>query len=717
MSSVNPFLKEPEEYSRDFDILANYQRTSVQHLIATHGATQEEAVAFLIENMDVNDPEMRVFRRLPEGDRHKRKVTFLKYISWVIENEHTLAPNLIAYANSDLCESTLANYVLGKLNKRTAIKKTGQEAEMRGDMDIADFCQLDQANCKFFNNSISGATGSPHNALYYVTEHTTLTSTCRSCTSFANAVNEKLLSSNRHYYTEEVCLQNIADVTSRAPYELIQSTMLKYNLAFPTADYAAEICVKNLKKYVISLNDYKLVRKAINGLTPIQLAAFVYIGDMNALRELNDEPIRKFYKDFMYRPIEGVDEPDKWVKSAMDDTRALAGVLNADYLTGRSVKQLKEDDPQMYSVYAAHLKSLSEVFIRHQDLIHAFLCTQIMPANLHSVPTIRRETVVASDTDSSIFTTQNFVEWFTGSMDFTDTGINVSAVTAFICSQATANAMLQLSTSLGVRKDQIYRLNMKSEFDMRVFITTTRTKHYMALIKAKEGNVFKKTKLDVKGVALKSSKLPKEVRDASDAWYRELMERIMGNIRLTPQQVMSLPAYVEHTILDRLESGDPTFYRNAKVKPKDGYANPMSSDYLYYEMWNDVFAQDLGEIDAPPMFGKKVSVKLDKNNMDAWLETLPAPMAARFREWVLKTGKVKYAQIIVPTNACKDGKIPEIFRSIVDRPKLLQGLTEQFYILLECFGISISNDKMTTFCSDHMTKQEAIDNLVIDVKF
>lgn len=713
----NPFLKEPDAYERDFGILANYQRTAIQHIMKAHGASQEEAMDFLIKNLDVKDPEMRVFRRDPEQDRHKRKVTFLKYIDWVMDNKHTLAPNLIAYANSELCESTLANYVLGKLNKRTAIKKTGQEAEMRGDMDLADFCQLDQANCKFFNNSISGATGSPHNSLYYVTEHTTLTSTCRSCTSFANAVNEKLLSSNRHYYTEEVCLQNIADVTSRAPMELIKAVMLKYNLKYPDADYAFKICKDNLEKYELSTDGYRLVRQSINGLTPIELAAFCYVGDLNALRDLNDETVRKFYKEFMYRPIEPVQDPDKWVKSAMDDTRALAGVLNADYLTGRSVKQLKEEDPEMYGVYAAHLKSLSEVFVRYQDFTYAFICTSIMPANLYNVPTIRRQTVVASDTDSSIFTTENFVEWFTGTIDFTDTGINVSAITAFICSQSTANAMLQLSTNLGVRKDQIYRINMKSEFDMRVFITTTRTKHYMALIKAKEGNVFKKTKLDVKGVALKSSKLPKEIREASDSWYRELMERINNNVRLTPQQVMSLPAYVEHTILERLESGDPTFYRNAKIKPKDGYANPMSSDYLYYELWNDVFAQDLGTIEAPPVFGKKVSVNLTKNNMEDWLATLPAPMAVRFREWVLKTGKMNYKQIIVPVDACVDGKIPEIFRPIIDRNKLLQGLTEQFYIMLECFGISISNDKNTTFCSDHMTKQDAIDNMIVDVSF
>ncbi|MFO6295533.1 family B DNA polymerase, partial [Pseudomonas aeruginosa] len=68
---------------------------------------------------------------------------------------------------------------------------------------------------------------------------------------------------------------------------------------------------------------------------------------------------------------------------------------------------------------------------------------------------------------------------------------------------------------------------MKNEFYFAVLALTTRSKHYFASQDAQEGVMFNESRMEIKGVGLRDSKVPKKINSRA----KKLMEDIIKTVK------------------------------------------------------------------------------------------------------------------------------------------------------------------------------------------
>src|SRR5690606_29503284 len=127
---------------------------------------------------------------------------------------------------------------------------------------------------------------------------------------------------------------------------------------------------------------------------------------------------------------------------------------------------------------------------KYKTLIKALWVTDNMPQSIAVFPSIIRRVAVISDTDSTIFTVESWVTWFTNSWEDTPKANAVAAAVVYISSQSVIHLLAMMSANLGIETKNIHKLQMKNEYMFPVFVTTSRAKHYFAYQSAKEGNVY-----------------------------------------------------------------------------------------------------------------------------------------------------------------------------------------------------------------------------------
>jgi hypothetical protein len=723
MSFVNPFFyPDIKDYKRDFDVLRHYRETVANHISKLKDWDYAESLKLVNVMMNrmfpVKSPEMHVLKRKIRHDRNKAKLDFLTYINWIAENKHILTPNLICYANPELEVSFIAGFINENLALRKSVKKAGQRAEMEGNKEYADFCNLLQANYKIRNNSISGATSSAHNPLYYTSAHTALTSFCRAMTSTANSINERMLASNRHYYTPDIALANISYITYNADLELIASAMANHGIAAPSKEYVIRMTLDNCHKYWRSESQDARIIKVINSLSPYELAAFAYCNDLHGLQETNPKFLFKFYSDLLMFPTNGVDNTDELLGSCDDDLKVLVGTLCSSFMRGKTWDDVKKEMPDIYRRVGARILHVQKVFTHYADVIKAFYTTNIMPQNLHQLPGMVRAAVVASDTDSSIFSCQRQVYWFTGSYKTDDLSIPLTGITTYIVSQNIAHNLALLCAQIGVEEKQLFRPTMKTEYQFNVFAVTPKTKHYMATMEVKEGNVYAKTKYEIKGVNLKNSKLPPEVREILEGYQKGILNLVKDNADLSPHMIFAVTAYVEHRIKEELRSNSAVWYKAQQIKTEVAYAN--KSVFRFVPFWNEVFGPKYGYIEQVPVPCIEVPVDLDKPaKVNEWIESLPGDMIARAKKAVndpvygFKTG---ITRIMVPMELIVDKKLPVEIHNVIAERKILAAMMAPFYLTMMTCGLYVLDDKLNVLASDLFTKEEAEKHLWLDIK-
>ncbi|MFO5890599.1 family B DNA polymerase, partial [Klebsiella pneumoniae] len=80
---------------------------------------------------------------------------------------------------------------------------------------------------------------------------------------------------------------------------------------------------------------------------------------------------------------------------------------------------------------------------------------------------------------------------------------------------------------MGVSKDKLCLFAMKNEFYFAVLALTTRSKHYFASQDAQEGVMFNESRMEIKGVGLRDSKVPKKINSRA----KKLMEDIIKTVK------------------------------------------------------------------------------------------------------------------------------------------------------------------------------------------
>ncbi len=740
----SPFLyPEDADYKRDFAIFGRYIKDAAFLLHKQTGYDLDYCTDWVRKSInkggkhEAKNPKAFILNSENNGNRKRQVTTVTEYIANIVKNNKIVAPSMTVYSHPKQKKSLLAEFILHKLDMRKKAKKEMflaekqmneanrlvKEATANNDQTMASqqaivaatmstekaYFNCLQTSAKIAANSLSGTFGFAGTVLFNKTAHSSLTSICRCAASNANANNERFLSGNRHYWSLEVTLNNIVNILTTVDCNRVREVVERYGLVYPTVEQVVE-AVRGCTDYYWSKSSPALFQKVvdfIHTLTPEERAGYLYNQDAYHVMKCNDHFFRVLVKKMITIPDELPDDPDHWMKLMDEDILMFASRLCSPFMSGKSVKDLenayKEGKNKDYLRFVAVVKNVLVNLQDYADFIQTFWATSNPPMSLAMIPTMMRRCAVLSDTDSTIFTTQDWTTWYQGKLDFTYESESVSALMVYFTSCMTTHLLAMHSAQMGVDREQLYTLAMKSEFANPLLGLTTRGKHYYSYVSAKEGNVYSEYVLDIKGVGLRNSKLPPNIRESSDNFIRHVMDTIMKGEKLSVHEVLTRVADEEREIIRSIHAGEPTYLSVAKINTADAYKQKeLNSTYQLYGLWEQVFAPKYGHAPLPPF--DCVAVNIDANNksdMAAWLDNSgDEQFAQRFRNWLAATGKDKITRILLPTEILRVHGLPKEIINALDLRKVLMNLMDAHYLILESLGVFIRNQRISHLVSD-----------------
>lgn len=704
----NPFVLSKELYNRDLNLVEQYLDQVGAYLSKMTGKSLVECKNYIRGKLkpggqfEFKDPELTHTLRQDNGDREKTATGLLEYLNNAIKEKNLIAPTLTTYITFDRKPSLLVGFIDNNVKLRGAAKKKMFAAEMDGNTLVYVIQKTIQGNKKTSNNSLSGAHVSAGTPLFNKTAHSTMTSTCRNTSGYGNANNEKFLSGNRHYYSYHVVRNNISSIIRNVDYDLIEQVIKKYNLVEPSIEQTMECIDYSARLYWRSSRRQARLRRYVSKLTGLERAAFVYVGDLYHLMKFNDDFVRGFLTELSARVPNTEIDPNLVMKETPEEYHHLATQICPDEMKGKKIKDVM--GTEIFPILAGTVNNIDNTIEKYKDMIEAFWVTPNVPSSVAYFPSSIRRAALVSDTDSTIFTVQDWVKWYCGKITFSNAAMAVSASVIFLTSQTITHVLARMSGNFGVETKRIHQIAMKNEFKFDVFIVTQVAKHYFALIGCQEGNLFAKYKDEIKGVHLKSSNAPKRVM----AQAKEMMLRIMNTVleekTISIMDLIKEVADLERSIVESIKLGKSEFLRMGQIKPAMSYTKEEAdSPYNQYLLWNEVFGPKYGYTPAPPYTSLKVSTTINSpRDMADWITSIvDKELADRLVAWLKKYNKNKFGTFLLPDQIISSIGIPEEIFQVIDTRKIVADTTGVFYVIIEALGQFIRDDKKTRLFFDN----------------
>jgi len=718
----NSFLKPANHYSRDLDVLGNYRNDMALYLSKRTGKPLEQCQAWVQQvtsaggRLEIKDPEVLHLARNKSGDREQKVLTYTEYLNNIKDRKLLFSPAMTVYENPNRRESLLSIYVTGNIEGRAKVKAEAFDAQMAGNHVVADIKENEQSTYKIANNSISGGQASASTIFYNKSAHSSLTSTCRVATSYGNSNNEKFLAGNRHYWAPDVVLANITSIIGHVDYNMIGKAVQTYNLHIPTVDEVMEVILYSTHHYWRNKGKEGEIRKLVEGLEPLERVAFVYVGDMWHLGKYNTGFVRTFLQVLSSKTAGqtlAYEDAKVYVKGMDNDLKAYVSLICAQELAGRTLKKLQEsaDKGEAEAIHGMRVmgefaKKTIETLEQFALLIEAFWVTDNVPASVARIRNSVRHVAITSDTDSTIFTVENWVEWYQGKVDFSDEAFAINYTMVYLASQSIIHVLAKLSTILGVIPEKLNVLAMKNEFAFSVFGLTSMAKHYFAYKAAREGNVFKHLEEEIKGVYLKDSNCPPEIMAVVTETIKEVMDTVIADKQISMVDLYRKIAAIEFDIIESVIKGRSRYLARASVKSANSYTNPHQSPYQHYVYWQDIFAPEYGDAPEAPYAAIKVSLDLpNKTAIAEWIASIENPeVAAKVAKYF--ANKPGMTTLLLPKDNVERHGLPKEVVQAMNIRKLVYSTVRPFYLILEALGIFLVNGNNTKLVSDFVREWE-----------
>lgn len=715
VQSINPFVKEPAYYTRNMDIVDGYAKAAAHYC---HAKYPQYSLDYCLEynkqqikaggTNELKDPKVMFISQRKRGKREKEGGTFLGLLDEVINDKNLiLSPSMIAYERPEVVKSLLSEFQFRNVKKRKEYKNLKFEYENAGNVTLQTFYDILQSSVKELNNSLSGAGVSKFNAIYCKSSHLSLTSGCRTATSYANASNERFIAGNRHYHKPNVVFQELSNALVYGPHKEIASAVAKYNMKYPSVDDVMECILKSSRKYWIDEYQEDVIRDYVESMHDDARAAFVYTGDSYHIEKLNPLLVVDIIEEFVdtartFTPDEHITE-DHLSKLDGDKTITLA-LLNSHLMAGKKVSELRKKHPEEYKQINTSAVHFDMVINKHEDFIDAFWRPRYLISSIGKFRSIIREAVLTSDTDSTIFTCMYWTNKVTGDLDFSKRSYNVGYVMVYFSSQLVSNALSLLCANLGVGVEQLPMLQMKNEYYFPIYALTNISKHYMALRSAQEGVIKKQMELEMKGVHLISSKASIQFMvDFQEYVEHHILGNLVKDVKLGWHDYMDRPIRQELEIRKNIRMGGVDFYSREQIKnPKDYKQGEDNSNYFQYLMWRECFAEKYGDVENPPLFAMKIPVDLSKKRkLKAWLDNMEdRALAMRLINFLEEKGKDNFTSILIPLQIITHLGLPVELRPIIDETRAVAQIMSPYYVALQSLGYYVGNSKNTRLLTD-----------------
>lgn len=711
LPTLNPFIRPVETYVRDLEIHDTAVKDYALYLSAMTGDPIEQCIAFVREEFKqggefaLDDPKTLILNKNSVGDREKKVVTFNQFLNRVKKQELLLSPSMTVYLPETVRASTHAKYIKVNVDNRKATKS--EQMRLEGENTPEAFEQAavkkgEQENYKGNNNSYSGATVSAATVLCLKSTHSSLTSTCRTATTYANANNEKFIMGNRHYYNPEITKSNLLSIARGTDLKLLEECMTTFNIHYPTADDVIEMVLYSTKHYWQNPSYTKQIHKLVSGFTPIQRAAVMYVGDLYHLYKHNNDLVKGFLFELsqLGKPEQVITEAE--FKQYDGDMALLSKFICYDLVKGRNDDKLREENPEVFDTIYATGRNISEVLNKYQLIVNALFMTTNVPSSVHAFPSAYRRAAVISDTDSTMFTLQYWVEEFFGKITFTPEAKRLVFSLVFLVSEVVAHILALQSANMGVIKTKLRQLAMKNEYYFAVLSLTTRSKHYYASQDAVEGVMFQKARMEVKGVGLRDSKVPPQINRAA----KKLMEEIINSIKeekpLVMKSILTRIANLERNIYKSIYDGKAEFLTTGKCKKVEAYKSEDNATFAKHLFWDEVMSPSFGKIAAPPYSFVKISVTVDnRTRFNEWVDGIEDKgLATRLKTWAMVNNKTGITNFHVPMEVVENMGIPEVITRVADVRAVISNTMGAFYLMLESLNVFLSDKDNTRLISD-----------------
>lgn len=701
------FRHDSTDYQIGEEIHETYIRDTSYYLHKMTDKPIESCIEFVKSNamsdgpLGFKNPTVTCIARDENNDKFIKKTKLSNYFKECHSKNYILMPSLTAYASPEEEESVLSRYTQEKINARDLEKKEAKKAESEERWADATWWMNKQNTSKTLNNSISGATVSNGNPLCNKSAHSAMTSTCRISASTSNTSVERFLYGFRLYHTADIALQNIVNILSNANLDDYKSVMDKFNLHYVTHDECKDVIRMSTKVYSVPEEMLATTFAFIDKLSPLELSIYVYNQDMHNLLRYNDAFVRRLLDGLIKVDLtHPVDNPDFYFSMLNDDLTFMMNVILNKELDGLFFSnpdiRKREDYPNLMGA----LKQRIDILNEYSDFIRVFWINENIPPELAYFKDAIRYGVLGGDTDSTLFTVENWVKLYTGSLKTTPEALSTASAIIYLMSQMTAHSLAIASGRMNIPNKYKFMIQMKNEFLFPVFIVTNASKHYCAFRAVKEGVVFKKYQEEIKGVGLRNSTAPVIVMSKLKEFMTDLMMKYDKWEEFNLRDYIYRVAILEEFIRRETLKGNSEYLPTCQVRDKAAYKLD-SSPYRYYELWQEIFADKYGNAPPIPYDAVRVSLNIPNKTVFAeWLTTINPEIAARIK-YSLEARKMdKLTSFILPDATIRESGLPEELLSIVDVRNIISVLTTPFYLILESCGFYYKNKKATRLAMD-----------------
>lgn len=637
----------------------------------------------------LRDPLVHHFERNEFGDNHKTETKLNTYINKIVKNGDILAPSFTVYLSKDKKASLIAEFNEENVKKRNIVKKQSQQAEAAGDMLTTILRNNDQINYKTYNNSTSGSFASEGSILHNPSAHSTLTSTTRTVSSLSNAVNEKIIAGNRHYFNADVTLFNIISIVHNTDTISLKDMIDKYQLKYPSIEDTVECIKYSSELYWLDRRAFEKIYEFICKLDDVERAAIVYTSDLYHVRKYNDNFVKTFLTKLSMKILnKDYEDPLSIIKSHDESIINFVHQICVKEVKGIGKKYEKLSKDEL-CILAGTADNIRNTILLYKDFIDVIFLTKNIPASTANLPHMVRRSVVTSDTDSTLFSTDDYVKWYFGDYIFTDESFALASSVAFISTQCIAHVLAMLSANMGVDKSKLFTLAMKPEYSFPVFVPTSVAKHYYTFKTIQEGNVFKEPKMEIKGVHLKNSALPKHIVQEMEQKMERILLSVYNNERISLKNEIGIIIEKERKIIESVNNNETLYFKQSNINTPEGYKlGEEKSPYVFHKLWLEVFQQKYGEIEKPQYIVIKIPTILNNRTaLKKWLQNIEdREFADRMTSWLIKNNKTALNTILINSAYIKAYGIPIEVKPIVNVEKIILELTSGDRMILETLG-------------------------------
>lgn len=695
MSQENIFLKPVDFYQRQVDPIAQSIQQQAFYLSKMTGDSIEECRKFIVDGIKakqfqgLRDPVVEYFERDDNGDKQVARCSLSRYLNEVKKNKEVLVPTLTSYVNSNEKQSPLVGFIDTKTAARSVVKKEAAKAKADGNKLVSILKENEQENIKRNNNSMSGSFASQGSVLHNPTGHNTLTSIIRTVSSLGNSSNEKIIAGNRHYYNSDVTLNNLISITSSLDKDSLRAVIDKYGLVYPSVDDVVRCVRYSSDLYWIDDRAFSKIYDFIVRLDEVERAGFMYIGDLYHIRKMNELFIRQLLTKLSQKiTTVAVENPIDVIYKADEQLVCFAHQVCYQEMRGKGKDYSKLPENDLHTL-AATVINIGKTIESYKDLIDAFFLTINVPASTAYIPNMVRRAVVLSDTDSTMFSVDEYVSWYFGKLIFSDEAFALAASVMFIATQCISHTLAIFSANMNVDREKLFKLAMKPEFSFPVFAQTSVAKHYYTCITVREGNIYQEMEMEIKGVHLKNSAAPKALINKAHAKMKEILTKVMNNEKISIIEELIETANEERLIAESLLRGEIEYFKQSKIKPAEAYSkSPEQSPYLYHIFWQEVFEPKYGSVGMPTYGVIKVPTIVENiTGVKNWLDNIKdRELAERLGAWLAKHKKTSLPTIYLSNQYVKSYGIPEEIIAVLDIKKVQLDLTIVRRIVLESLG-------------------------------